>query len=41
MTGDADARQRLLELTHNRLMGHARHFVQGSYAGVEPFAQRR
>ena len=39
MTGDADARQRLLELTRNRLMDHARRFLHGSYARLEPFAQ--
>jgi RNA polymerase sigma factor (sigma-70 family) len=39
MTGDAEARQRLLELTRNRLMGHARRFLHGSYARLEPFAQ--
>jgi RNA polymerase sigma factor (sigma-70 family) len=38
-TGDADARQRLLELTHKRLMDHARHFLHGSYVRLEPFAQ--
>jgi len=39
MTGDADARQRLLELTRDRLMGHARRLLHGSYARLEPFAQ--
>jgi hypothetical protein len=39
LTGDADARQRLLELTCNRLMGHARRLLHGSYARLEPFAQ--
>ena len=39
MTGDAEARQRLLELTRNRLMDHARRFLHGSYARLEPFAQ--
>ena len=39
VTGDADARQRLLELTRNHLMGHARRFLHGSYARLEPFAQ--
>ena len=39
MTGDAEARQRLLELTRDRLMGHARRFLHGSYARLEPFAQ--
>ena len=27
MTGDAEARERLLELTRDRLMGHARRFL--------------
>jgi RNA polymerase sigma factor (sigma-70 family) len=39
VTGDAGARQRLLELTRDRLMGHARRFLHGSYARLEPFAQ--
>jgi RNA polymerase sigma factor (sigma-70 family) len=39
MTGDAEARQRLLELTRDRLMRHARRFLHGSYARLEPFAQ--
>jgi RNA polymerase sigma factor (sigma-70 family) len=39
MTGDAEARQQLLELTRNRLMAHARRFLHGSYARLEPFAQ--
>jgi RNA polymerase sigma factor (sigma-70 family) len=39
MTGNAEARQRLLELTRNRLMDHARRFLHGSYARLEPFAQ--
>jgi RNA polymerase sigma-70 factor (ECF subfamily) len=39
MTGDAEARQRLLELTRDRLMRHARHFLHGRYARLEPFAQ--
>jgi RNA polymerase sigma-70 factor (ECF subfamily) len=38
-TGDAEARQRLLELTRDRLMRHARHFLHGRYARAEPFAQ--
>jgi RNA polymerase sigma factor (sigma-70 family) len=37
--GDAEARQRLLELTRDRLMHHARHFLHGRYARLEPFAQ--
>jgi RNA polymerase sigma-70 factor (ECF subfamily) len=39
MTGDAEARQRLLELTRDRLMRHARHFLHHRYARLEPFAQ--
>jgi RNA polymerase sigma factor (sigma-70 family) len=39
MTGDAEARQRLLELTRDRLMRHARRLLHGSYARLEPFAQ--
>jgi RNA polymerase sigma factor (sigma-70 family) len=39
MTGDAEARLRLLELTRDRLMRHARHFLHGRYARLEPFAQ--
>ena len=39
MTGDAEARQRLLELTRDHLMGHARRFLHGRYARLEPFAQ--
>ena len=39
MTGDAEARQRLLELTRDRLLCHARHFLHGRYARLEPFAQ--
>ena len=39
VTGDAEARQRLLELTRDRLMGHARGFLHGRYARLEPFAQ--
>jgi RNA polymerase sigma factor (sigma-70 family) len=37
--GDALARQRLLELTRDRLMHHARHFLHGKYARLEPYAQ--
>jgi RNA polymerase sigma-70 factor (ECF subfamily) len=37
--GDAEARQRLLELTRDRLMHHARRFLHGRYARLEPFAQ--
>src|SRR5262245_5346538 len=39
MTGDAAARQRLLELTRDRLTRHARRFLHGHYARLEPFAQ--
>ena len=39
VTGDAEARWRLLELTRDRLMRHARRFLHGRYARLEPFAQ--
>ena len=39
VTGDAEARQRLLELTRDRLMHHARILLHGRYARLEPFAQ--
>ena len=39
LTGDVEARQRLLELTRDRLMRHARRFLHGRYARLEPFAQ--
>jgi RNA polymerase sigma factor (sigma-70 family) len=39
LTGDADARLRLLELTRDRLMRHARRFLHGRYARLEPFEQ--
>src|SRR5262245_25498414 len=39
ITGDVAARQRLLELTRDRLMRHARRFLHGHYARLEPFAQ--
>jgi RNA polymerase sigma-70 factor (ECF subfamily) len=39
ITGDAEARQRLLELTRDRLMHHAHRFLHGRYARLEPFAQ--
>jgi RNA polymerase sigma-70 factor (ECF subfamily) len=39
VSGDAEAQQRLLELTRNRLMHHARHLLHGRYARLEPFAQ--
>ena len=37
--GDAEARRRLLELTRDRLSGHARRLLHGRYARLEPFAQ--
>jgi RNA polymerase sigma-70 factor (ECF subfamily) len=39
LTGDAEARQQLLELTRNRLMRHAQRFLHGRYARLEPLAQ--
>jgi len=39
VTGDAEARRRLLELTRDRLMHHARILLHGRYARLEPFAQ--
>ena len=39
LTGDAQARQRLLELTRDRLMAHARRLLHGRYARLEPLAQ--
>src|SRR3954469_3200791 len=39
LTGDVAARQRLLELTRDRLTRHARRFLHGRYARLEPFAQ--
>ena len=39
LTGEAEARQRLLELTRDRLMRHARRFLHSRYARLEPFAQ--
>jgi DNA-directed RNA polymerase specialized sigma24 family protein len=39
MTGDVAARQRLLELTRDRLMRHARRHLHGSHARLEPFEQ--
>jgi RNA polymerase sigma factor (sigma-70 family) len=39
VTGDTEARQRLLELTRDRLLRHARHFLHGHYARLEPCAQ--
>jgi RNA polymerase sigma-70 factor (ECF subfamily) len=39
LTGDAEARRRLLELTRDRLMRHASRFLHSRYARLEPFAQ--
>jgi RNA polymerase sigma-70 factor (ECF subfamily) len=39
LTGDACARQRLLELTRDRLLRQARRLLHGGYARLEPFAQ--
>src|SRR5215467_7346012 len=39
ITGDGAARQQLLERTRDRLMGHARRFLHGHYARLEPLAQ--
>jgi RNA polymerase sigma-70 factor (ECF subfamily) len=39
VTGDAEARQRLLEHIRDRLMRHARLCLHGRYARLEPFAQ--
>ena len=39
LTGDAEARRLLLELTRDRLMRHARRFLHGRYARLEPVAQ--
>src|SRR5262245_57528503 len=39
IAGDVAARQRLLELTRDRLMRHARRLLHGRYARLEPFAQ--
>ena len=39
MSGDVAARQRLLELTRDRLMRHARSHLHGSHARLEPFEQ--
>jgi RNA polymerase sigma-70 factor (ECF subfamily) len=38
-TGDAEARRQLLERTRDRLLRHARHFLHGRYARLEPCAQ--
>src|SRR5215510_5986638 len=39
LRGDAEARRRLLELTRDRLLSHARRLLHGRYARLEPFAQ--
>jgi RNA polymerase sigma-70 factor (ECF subfamily) len=39
VTGDTEARQRLLELTRDRLTRHARRLLHGRYARLEPSAQ--
>ena len=39
LRGDAEARRRLLELTRDRLLSHARPLLHGRYARLEPFAQ--
>jgi RNA polymerase sigma-70 factor (ECF subfamily) len=39
LTGDPEARRRLLELTRDRLAGHARSLLHGRYARLGPFAQ--
>ena len=39
VTGDAEARRRVLELTRDRLIHHARFFLHGRYGRLEPFAQ--
>ena len=39
VAGDAEARRRLLGLTRDRLMHHARLFLHGRYVRLEPFAQ--
>jgi RNA polymerase sigma-70 factor (ECF subfamily) len=39
LAGDAEARQRLLELTRDRLMRHARRFLHGRYVRLERFEQ--
>jgi hypothetical protein len=36
VTGDAEARQWLLQLTHDSRMRHARRFLQGRNASLEP-----
>jgi RNA polymerase sigma factor (sigma-70 family) len=39
MAGDVAARERLLELTRDRLMRHARRHLHGRHARLEPFEQ--
>ena len=39
VTGDPEARRRLLALTHDRLTRHARRLLHGRYARLGPFAQ--
>jgi hypothetical protein len=39
LAGDAEARQRLLELARDRLQGHARRLLHGRHARLEPLAQ--
>jgi RNA polymerase sigma factor (sigma-70 family) len=39
LTGDAEARQRLLELTRDRLVHQCRRFLHGRWARLEPFEQ--
>ena len=39
MGGDATARRRLLEVTRDRLMRHARRHLHGSHARLKPFEQ--
>jgi RNA polymerase sigma factor (sigma-70 family) len=39
MKGDGAARQRLLELTRDRLMRHARRHLHGKHVRLEPFEQ--
>ena len=39
VTGDAEARRRLLELARDRLTHHARRLLHGRYARLEPLAQ--
>jgi len=39
ITGDVEARRRLLELTRDRLLSHARRLLHGRYARLEPLAQ--